>query len=144
MGDGGLHNPNKIGAFFSPTSREYSKPFPNWNKGFDHLLDPGNEIIMAHYAIEKPSHVNLGLIEYIRKRAIQYVQRCKQAILIGIHLEEQLEADPYLFKILNTLRKCNVPVTYVGIAGKEAEEARNKYKFDVLTKGFAGFLGNLL
>ncbi len=149
MGDHGFLDSNKpipIGMTQTSNSDEYSNSFSNWNQGFDHLVDLGNEIIMAHYTIDKPGHVNLGLIEHIRNRAIQYVQRCEQAILLGIHLEERRDADPCLFEILTELRKCRkrgVPVTYVGIDGAEAEKAKSEYKFKILTEGFSGFLESL-
>lgn len=153
MGNPDPLNPTKsvvpVGVRLTPTSREYSKTCPNWKPGFDHLDGhdrQGKEIIMAHYAIDKPSHVNLTLIEHMRNRAIQYVKQCEQAILIGVHLEEQRDADPCLFKILTELKKrreCGVPVTYVGISGSEAKKAETEFKFKVLTEGFSGFLESL-
>lgn len=148
MGEGVLrpNNPIPVGVQFTSNSRKYSNNGPKWNHGFDHLIDQENEVIMAHYAIDKPSHVNLDLIEHMRKKAIRYAKNCEEAILIGIHLEERREADPCLFEILTELRKCrerDVPVTYIGIPGTEAQKAENEFKFKVLTEGFSGFLKSL-
>ena len=146
MGDGGPLDQNKptpICLRISSSSREYMNIFPDWKLDFGSLVQLGNEIIMAHYAIDKPAHVNLSLIKQIRDRAIQHVKLCERAILLGVHLEERKDADPCLFEILTIVRDRSVPVTYVGIAGPDANKAKDYYKFDVLTGGFAGFLKNL-
>ena len=132
-----------VGTIHQNHTMEWTKvdPLPSPKEGHT------EEIVVAHYALQKIPQANPHLLQKIRDLAIDRTRDAALIEIIGVHLPPDPPDDPFLWKLLELMAckaKADCQVVYVNPDPKEIERARGYYHFETIEKTFQDYVASAL
>lgn len=108
-------------------------------------VSPVSLILMAHYAPEKKSRFNPRTLGRIREIAHERISAANEIEIIGVHLPDIPDDDPFLDDVLKIMREKirdrGCVVRYVNPGRADAERAKG-YGFEVIEADFERYVKN--
>ena len=98
------------------------------------------EIVIAHYAPEKPPQINPRILWKIRNLARTKIEEAGFITIIGLHLPADPVEDPFLSELLEAMKRVKktgqAQVNYISPDQSQTEKARSSFGFNAVQKTF--------